>query len=352
MQKIIRVTNLEEDLTQILSAIRYDKLFILTDENTDKLCFHLIKDIEQIQQAGKLTIKAGDENKNLESLSYIWKYLSENGATRYSLLINLGGGMLSDIGGFAAASFKRGIKCINVPTTLLGAVDASVGGKTGINFDGLKNEIGAFAPADFVLIDSIFFRSLDHTNFMSGYAEMLKHGLISTPENWNNLISFDTHNIDYDKLRELVVESVLIKEDVVEQDPFEKDVRKALNLGHTIGHAFESFSYKINQPMQHGYAVAWGLICELYLSFKKCYLPKEILQQAVQFIKNNYGVFYLTCDHYDELYELMKHDKKNSSIEKINFSLINDIGHVVFNQTATKEEIFESIDFLRESVGV
>lgn len=352
MQKVIKSTNLKADLQNIITNLSHDKLFILTDNNTEKLCFHLINHSNEIQNAGKIIIDAGDNNKNLESLASIWKYLSENGATRHSLLINLGGGMITDIGGFAAASFKRGIKCINIPTTLLGAVDAAVGGKTGINFNGLKNEVGAFAPAETVLIESVFFRSLDKANFLSGYAEMLKHGLISKEEVWAKLIGFDTNNIDYDILRELVFESVLVKEEIVEQDPFEKNIRKALNLGHTIGHAFESLSYTIGKPMQHGYAVAWGIICELYLSHKKCGFPKDKLWQTLSFIKENYGTFDFGCDQYEVLYELMTHDKKNESAERINFTLLEGIGILALNQTATKEEIFESIDFLRESIGV
>lgn len=352
MQKVIKSSDLKVDLKNILSAIPHDRLFILTDENTEQLCFQLITNIDEVKSAGKIIIKAGDNNKTLESLASIWTYLSSNGATRHSLLISLGGGMVTDIGGFAAASFKRGIKCVNIPTTLLGAVDAAVGGKTGINFNGLKNEIGAFAPAETVLIDSEFFKSLDHSNFLSGYAEMLKHGLISNTKVWSKLLSFDTNNIDYNSLKELVVESVEVKEKIVEQDPFEKNIRKALNLGHTIGHAFESLSYTIGKPMQHGYAVAWGTICELYLSHKKCGFPKNELWQTLSFVKENYGSFYFTCDDYEALYELMTHDKKNESVDRINFTLLENIGELALNQTASKEDIFESIDFLRESIGM
>lgn len=351
MQKVIKSNDLNKDLSTILSQVSYDRLFLLTDENTEKLCYPVIKDNELIANAGKIVIKAGDNNKNLESLSSIWTFLSQNGATRHSLLINLGGGMLTDIGGFAAASFKRGIKCINIPTTLLGAVDAAVGGKTGINFNGLKNEIGAFAPAETVLIDSVFFKTLDHHNFLSGYAEMIKHGLIDSDKEWKATILFDTEKIDYNKLRELVVDSVAIKERIVEIDPFEKGIRKALNLGHTIGHAFESFSYEIKRPIQHGYAVAWGTVCELYLSQKICEFPKEKLYKTVYFIKDNYDGFPFSCDDYDNLYEYMKHDKKNES-DTVNFTFLSDIGKVKINQTAGKEDIFESIDFLRESVGL
>lgn len=352
MQKVIKSTDLKSDLTKVLSSLSYDRLFVLTDENTEELCFRCIDNVDEIKQAGKIILKAGDNNKNIDSLVSIWKYLSENGATRNSLLINLGGGMITDIGGFAAASFKRGIKSINIPTTLLGAVDAAVGGKTGINFIGLKNEIGAFAPAETVLIDSVFFKSLDKSNFLSGYAEMLKHGLISDEKTWIKLLQFDTFNIDYDILRELVVESVLVKENIVEQDPFEKGVRKALNLGHTVGHAFESLSYKIGKPMPHGYAVAWGIVCELYLSRIKCGFPKDKLWQTLSFIKENYGVFPFGCDEYEDLYILMTHDKKNESKDRINFTLLEDIGKLALNQTADEEEIFESIDFLRESIGL
>ncbi len=351
MQKVIKSTDLNKDLSDILSRLSFDKLFLLTDENTERLCYPLVKDNTQIAKAGKIIIKAGDDNKNIETLSSIWKYLSENGATRHSLLINLGGGMLTDIGGFAAASFKRGIKCINIPTTLLGAVDAAVGGKTGINFNGLKNEIGAFAPAETVLIDSAFFKSLDHQNFLSGYAEMIKHGLIDSDKEWLATMSFDTEEIDYEKLKQLVVDSVAVKERIVEIDPFEKGIRKALNLGHTIGHAFESMSYELNKPVQHGYAVAWGIICELYLSHRFCGFPKEKMYKTIYFIKDNYHGFYFDCDHYERLYEYMKHDKKNES-DTVNFTFLSDVGKIEINQTASKEDIFDAIDFLRESVGL
>lgn len=351
MQKVIKSDNLNIDLNEVLNNIRFDKLFVLTDSNTDRLCFPHIATNQKVSEASKIIIKAGDNNKNIESLTHIWQHLSEHGATRHSLMINLGGGMLTDIGGFAAATFKRGIKFINIPTTLLGAVDAAVGGKTGINFSGLKNEIGAFAPAETVLIDSVFFKSLDSQNLLSGYAEMIKHGLIDCDKVWIDILAFDMENIDYNKLRELTVTSVSIKERIVELDPFEHGIRKALNLGHTIGHAFESLSYDINKPIQHGYAVAWGIICELYLSLKICNFPQDKLRKTVNFIKENYHGFLYDCHQYEKLYEYMKHDKKNES-DTINFTLLSDIGQIEINQTASKEDIFESIDFLRESVGL
>src|SRR5215470_11395294 len=220
-QQVIRCTNVEKELATLLKTLNYDSLFVLTDKNTQRVCLPLIESIPEIQSAKKFTIPNGDNNKNITFLVEIWKFLSENNATRKSLLINLGGGMLTDIGGFAAATFKRGISFINVPTTLLGAVDASVGGKTGINANGLKNEIGAFAPAIAVLIASNFFKTLDSINLLSGYAEMLKHALLNTSEMVNELLCFNIIQPNYRKLNDLSFKSVLIKKQIAEKDPKE-----------------------------------------------------------------------------------------------------------------------------------
>lgn len=346
-QEIIICDNLEQSLATAISKCPFDRLFILTDDHTHKLCLPLIEKISVLQQAIPINIGAGDVHKNLETLAYVWTELSQKGATRHSLLINLGGGMITDLGGFAASTFKRGISYINIPTTLLAMVDASVGGKTGINFNGLKNEIGVFSPANSVLIETEFLRTLDSENFFSGYAEMLKHGLISTTEHWAELLNFNTETIDYDCLKKLVGKSVQIKENIVEQDPFEQGIRKALNLGHTIGHAFESLALERNRPVLHGYAVAWGIICELYFSHKKVGFPIDKLRQTITFIKEHYGKFDFDCNQYECLYELMKHDKKNTA-DTINFTLLREIGDVAINQTATKEEIMDMLDFYRE----
>ena len=324
-----------------------ESIFILTDENTKELCLPIALQSEKLKGSHLICIPSGDENKNVESAVFIWKYLSENGATRNSLMINLGGGMITDIGGFTASTFKRGIRYINVSTTLLGAVDAATGGKTGINFEGLKNEIGVFAPAETVLINIDFFKTLDDENLRSGYAEMVKHALIDSHEEWENILKFDLEDIDFDKLKSLVSRNIRIKERIVEKDPFETNIRKALNLGHTFGHAFESWSYKTEKPVLHGYAIIWGILCELYLSFVKLNFPKEELLRLKYLIKEYYGTFEFHCKEYEPLFELMTHDKKNDSKE-INFSLLADIGDIRINQTATKEEIFECFDFFRE----
>jgi 3-dehydroquinate synthase len=337
-------TDFIPELNQAIGEQQAQEIFILTDETTRELCLPLLLASEKLQKSHLISIKAGDENKTIDSAVQIWKYLSENGATRKSLMINVGGGMITDIGGFAASTFKRGMRYINVSTTLLGAVDAATGGKTGINFLGLKNEIGVFAPADEVLINIDFFRTLDDANLRSGYAEMVKHALIDTREEWNEILKFNLEKIDFDLLRELVARSVAVKERVVAQDPKEQHIRKALNLGHTFGHAFESISYKQNRPVLHGYAVMWGLLCELYLSHVKLNFPKDDLLKLKYLIKEYYGTFVIGCDDYETLFELMTHDKKNDTKE-INFSLLSDIGQVKINQTANKDEIFECLDF-------
>ena len=349
--EVILCESLENSLAEAIEKCPHDTLFIPTDEHTHRLCLPQLQNIRAIQDATEIIIGAEDVHKNLETLASVWQALSEQGATRHSLLINLGGGMVTDLGGFAAATFKRGIAYINIPTTLLSMVDASVGGKTGINFNGLKNEIGVFAPASSVLLETEFLRSLDAHNFFSGYAEMLKHGLISTPEHLAELLSFDTEQIDYAALKAMVGRSVQVKENIVEQDPKEHGIRKALNLGHTIGHAFESLALAENRPVLHGYAVAWGIVCELYLSHIKTGFPKEKMRQTIQFIKENYGAFAFNCKQYDRLYELMLHDKKNTA-GIINFTLLKEVGDICLNQTADKETIFEVLDFYRECMGI
>lgn len=353
-QKVIICRNIVSDLENAISEHKYDKLFILTDEHTCMHCLPLIESCISSLNAVHICIGVEDVNKTLETLAQVWTELSTKGGTRHSLLINLGGGMVTDLGGFAAATFKRGISYINIPTTLLSMVDAAVGGKTGINFNGLKNEIGAFAPASHVLIDCNFLKTLDTENILSGYAEMIKHGLISSEKNWSELLSFDfskNENIDYSILQELVGKSVAIKENIVEQDPFEKGIRKALNLGHTIGHAFESYALESGHHVLHGYAVAWGLVCELYLAHLKTGFPKDRMRQTIQFIKDNYGKLNFTCKEYDHLYEFMTHDKKNESVGNVNFTLLSNIGEICINQTASKEEIFDCLDFYSETMG-
>ena len=346
-QKVIITNNATEELENIISESKNDKFFILTDSNTNKNCLNMLHCSELIANAHIITIKAEDTNKNIESTAHVWKELSDNGCTRHSCLINIGGGMVTDLGGFAASTFKRGIDFINIPTTLLSMVDASVGGKTGINFNGLKNEIGVFNDAKAVIIDTAFLKTLDQHNICSGYAEMLKHSLLKDYKMWVQHINFNLYSPDFDPLLNMIKESVEVKERIVSEDPHESGIRKALNLGHTAGHAFESYAMHTNRPILHGYAVAYGIICELYLSHALQGFPLDKMRQTVNFIKENYGRMNITCDDYESLYSLMKHDKKNTGNE-INFTLLKDVGDIKINQTVSKELILESLDFYRE----
>lgn len=350
-QQILFTSDIDQQLDQLLQQTDFDKLYILTDEHTATACLPLIKNTLDHIPHQLITLKAGDNAKDLAAISQVWQTLSETGATRHSLLINLGGGMITDLGGFAAASFKRGIRFINIPTSLLGAVDAAVGGKTGINFNGLKNEIGAFAPATAVLIATQFFGTLDRENLLSGYAEMLKHGLLSSADYFNRLLNYDIESRDFATLLSLLEESVNIKRKVVETDPFEKGIRKALNLGHTVGHAFESYALQQEKPVLHGYAVAWGLVCELILSHRQCGFPQETLIRTATFVRENYGPFVISCKQYDTLNEFMKHDKKNDS-GFINFTLLRTIGDIAINQSASRDNIDIMFDIYRDLMRI
>ena len=345
-QKIIISNNLTAALQQALAGCPHDKLFVLLDTTTERLCWPLMRDLDCMAGAQTITIGDTDTHKTIESLGQVWTALGQGGATRHSLLVNVGGGMVTDLGGFAASTFKRGIRFINIPTTLLAMVDASVGGKTGINWNGLKNEIGVFNNANYVILDTLFLKTMDAANLCSGYAEMLKHGLINNSAMWSQLLRFDIALPQLDTLRQMVADSVAVKERIVEDDPTEKGIRKALNLGHTFGHAFESFALS-HQPVLHGYAVAYGIICELYLSAKKTGFPTEVLHQTVRYIRAHYGQLAFTCDDYDTLVELMTHDKKNKN-GIINFTLLGGIGDIRINQTATIDEIKEALDYFRE----
>ena len=371
-QQIIISNDIEHDLATAVAESEHDRVFVLTDDTTHECCLPKVAALLAQYDAVPITIAHGDQHKTLAALGDVWTALQQGGATRHSLLINLGGGMITDLGGFAAATFKRGINFINIPTTLLAMVDAAVGGKTGINFGGLKNEIGAFADARFVIINTCFLDTLDAENLCSGYAEMLKHALISNEHMWAEHVNFDLSQPDLAELQRMVAESIAVKERIVAEDPHEHGIRKALNFGHTIGHALEEFALQQaggavvstaptnqttggaaispapkNRPLLHGYAVAFGLIGELYMSARKAGFPTERLHQTARFIRENYAQTEFTCNDYPTLLNLMRHDKKNTS-GVINFTLLHNIGDIRINQTATDEEICEALDFIRE----
>lgn len=335
-----------DELKKIVQKYPVGKVFLLTEQTAAQFCLPVIEPVVHELNIPKVIIPSGEENKTIQSVGMVWDFLSNNGADRKSLLINLGGGMLTDLGGFAASTFKRGMDFVNIPTTLLAQVDASLGGKTGFNFNGLKNEIGVFKEPNSVLISTHFLKTIDGGNFLSGYAEMLKHGLIRSREHWQELLDYDLENIDYDALQPIIAHSVAIKEWHVLNDLTEQNIRKALNFGHTIGHAFESYALKTGRPMLHGYAVVYGMIAELYLSAIRCGLAKAELDTISSWLIGKYGKFEIRESDFEALYQLMTHDKKNEG-NRINFTLIPAIGKVEINVDCSRELIFEALEYYK-----
>lgn len=352
-QKIMYTNSVAETVDKLIDEIKPVNIVVITDSNTAIYVYpKLAKESKNVADARLITVKSGDINKNIDSLMEIWRGMEAGKCTRKSLAINMGGGVITDMGGFAAATYKRGIKFINIPTTLLSAVDAAVGGKTGINFAGYKNEIGCFCEADAVIISTLYFETLNSHERRSGYAEMIKHGLIKSHKIFNELIEQDVEEIDREKLLELLTESVKIKEEIVKADPKESGIRKALNFGHTIGHAFEEHSLKHGNPISHGYAVAFGMITEVILSHLKLEMPTKTLNLLSSYIKEVYGIYEITCDDYPELISYMRHDKKNSTQDNINFTLLKDVGEPVINCTASEKEIIAALDIYRDLMGI
>ena len=343
-QNLIFTNEVEAALERLTTDGNHNMTVWIADTNTARLLptppQHLI------------TIPDGDENKTLATVTRVWDEIERMGVTRHSLVVNLGGGMVTDLGGFAAATFKRGVRFINVPTTLLGAVDAAVGGKTGINYHELKNEIGAFAPASDVIVSTRFFDTLPIEEMKSGFAEVIKHGMLSDRDEFHRLLGHDfTAPIDHDDLLERLRRSVQVKVDIVARDPNEQGERKALNLGHTVGHAFESLAMKRGKPVPHGYAVAWGLVTEAVLSHLKLNFPSEDVHLLGNFVRDNYRGFPFTCDDYDDLLALMRHDKKSRDGE-ITCTLLTTIGDYRIDQTVTPDDVTAALDILRDLLGI
>jgi len=341
---IVFSQRIDAELRKIVQKYPAGKVFLLTDQTASGFCLPFVQPVVDEFSIRHIAIPSGEANKNIQSVGLVWDFLSNNGADRKSLLINLGGGMLTDLGGFAASTFKRGLDFVNIPTTLLAQVDASLGGKTGFNFNGLKNEIGVFMEPNSVLINTNFLKTIDHANFLSGYAEMLKHGLIKSREHWLELLTYDLENIDYEALQEIIAHSVAIKEWHVMNDPKEQNIRKALNFGHTIGHAFESYAMKTGRPILHGFAVVYGMIAELYLSVKQCGLGIDELNSISAWMIAKYGKFEIQESDFEALCQLMTHDKKNEG-SRINFTLVPEIGKVEINVDCSKKLIIEALEY-------
>jgi 3-dehydroquinate synthase len=350
-QKLIFTNEVNEALAQLIEQMQPQSLWVVADSNTRPILH--AHALTALSHAHVIEILPSDTHKSLEAMETVWRAMTEGGATRRAVVVNLGGGMVTDLGGFAAATFKRGVRFINVPTTLLGAVDAAVGGKTGINFLGYKNEIGAFAPADAVVISTRFFATLPRQELLSGFAEMLKHGLISSADVYGRLLDYDIAASPLDALLPLLQESVEVKERIVAEDPREQGIRRALNLGHTAGHAFESRAMQLGQPVAHGVAVAHGLLVEMVLSHMILDMPSRHLYDYAALLAESYGTLpSLTCSDYDALLQLMHHDKKNVDAAHINFTLLHRPGAVEIDCTATEEQIRAALDIYRDLMHV
>lgn len=335
-------------LNEYLRPYLNGQIFVLVDENTLNHCSaQVISSVENLNNAEIIEIPSGEESKSIDICYKIWKTLTDFKADRKSLLINLGGGVITDIGGFVASTFKRGIDFINIPTTLLAQIDASVGGKVGIDFEGNKNLIGVFNEPRVVFIYPNFLKTLDKRQMLSGYAEALKHALIKDEKYWKELQegSMLADSLCWDKL---ISKSVEIKNKIVCSDPFENGERKLLNFGHTVGHAVESYYLAEDYlPLLHGEAVAIGIICESYLSNKMNGLSDIDLENIVQYITQFYKLTTIDSEDFHKLIDWMKNDKKNQN-SRINFSILKSIGEATYNHSIEDEMIFESLNFYNQ----
>ncbi len=335
----------DDSLSQLANFIEqghYSRFFILTDENTAKYCLPIIREqTDKLHNFDIIEVNAGEESKDIDFCIGIWKMLIDFGADRHALLINLGGGVVSDLGGFVASTYKRGIDFVHVPTTLLAQVDASVGGKTGIDIDNLKNIVGTFTQPKAVFISHQFLKTLPKSQVLSGTAEMLKHGLIADADYWHTLKGSDLNHPS----AELIYKSIEIKNKIVIEDPTEKGIRKALNFGHTVGHAVEANSLKNDEVhLSHGAAVAIGMVCEAWLSCKKTGLPEEEFTEIVETITGLYPKYYIDESCHKVLYNIMTKDKKNAGGE-VNCTLLTRIGQCSLDNICTEDELCESLNY-------
>ena len=343
-----------EDLHSALSKI-------LSSYEPDQVCFVVDEHVRGIVEASKgqiglkcCTLSVSESEKTLETVRKIWDFFFSIGLTRRGVVVAIGGGVLTDVVGFAAATYKRGVDCINVPTTLLAMVDASTGGKTGLNYHGLKNSIGVFAPPVETLIWPGWLQTLPAKEILNGFAEMLKTGLIEPSDVrsqhsdglWEALLRYDIERMPIEELTLLIRRCVEVKEAIVAADPKEEGLRKVLNFGHTFGHALEELSLSGEAGLSHGYAVLYGMIAELYLSVTKLGCEREVLQQLTQIMLHAYGKPACKCSDRERLIALMKQDKKNERAAEINVTLLEAVGSPAVNQTITADEAAEAWEYL------
>ena len=340
-------TDLYLSIAEKISSDKFSSIFILVDENTEQLCLELFIKKSGVKSFNKIIIPSGEENKNIDTCISIWGQLNSFKADRKSLLINIGGGVLTDIGGFVASTYLRGIDFINIPTTLLGMVDAAHGGKTGIDFKLLKNQIGVFNEPIEVILDNEYLKTLSKEEFINGYAEVVKHSLLTDKP---DLTFYSLVKLDLFKDSSYIINSYsLVKNEIVKSDKYESSIRKILNLGHTIGHAVESYSHISDRiaDLKHGQAIVIGIITELFISHKKFNFPLKDLVSVKEHLKKYFSLIHLKEDDVMSIYDLMVYDKKNEG-NKINFVLLKEIGKPVIDQIVKKDLFVESFLFYNE----
>lgn len=340
---IIFCEDIAANLEQFFSDYSFSKIGIIVDENTKRDCYPIIRKALPAHEV--IEIASGEAHKNLSTCTSIWSALTGYSFDRKSLVVNLGGGVIGDMGGFCASTYKRGIDFINIPSTLLAQVDASIGGKLGIDFENFKNHIGVFKNPLRVFLDAKFFETLPKEELRSGFAEIIKHCLIRDAGKFREISGMPYEELDF---FELTKHSVQIKNDVVLEDPTEKGLRKILNFGHTIGHAIESFYLEIPEKrLLHGEAIAIGMVCEAYLSHQKLKVSKEELNEITEYILGLYDLPVIPEQDIDSICQLTSQDKKNEG-EKIYCSLLNQIGDCTFNIEIDHHDIRSSIRYFNE----
>jgi 3-dehydroquinate synthase len=337
-----------EHLSKLLSQKKYSSYFLLLDENTALHCLPILEAVLNLSFK-KILIPSGELHKNIQSCTEIWQSLLDNAADRNALLINLGGGVIGDMGGFCAATYKRGIDFIQIPTTLLSMVDASVGGKLGIDFGNVKNSVGLFRHPVATCIYDGFLKTLPFDELRSGFAEIIKHALVVDKNYWEEIKKNDQLNAENIDWQSIIKKSTAIKASIVDKDPHENGLRKILNFGHTIGHALESLSLETKHPLLHGEAVAIGMLCEAYYSNKLLPLSDAELKEITDLIIRLYPYRSLDFLNAEKFETLLMNDKKNRGV--VSFSLLNGIGDAVFDAQVPKELIFEGLEFYKEIYG-
>lgn len=332
-------------LSAFLKKSKYSSHVIICDENTIQFCLpKLITSCSLLKDAEIIELESGEASKSLEFSAHIWQTLIENNADKNSLIINLGGGVVSDVGGFCASAYKRGIDFINVPTSLLAMADASVGGKTGIDFAGLKNSIGTFAQPKAVFVDPDFLVTLPERHYKNGLAEIFKMSLISDKKFWEELKNLKPDH----KTEQLVTKSITLKNKIVVKDPLDKGVRKILNFGHTIGHAIESLLLGTNEELLHGEAIVIGMLIESNIALQKKLINTKELNEITLILKKNFEPKKIDQLNFNSIYSLLKNDKKTSK-NKFRFSLIHKIGNCKFDVEVNETQIKKAIDLYNTS---